>query len=296
MIEQNFIKLYENNFKKNWELPAITDYKETTSYTYGALAEEIARLHVLFSELHLRQGDKIALIGKNHSSWSIVFLATITYGAVIVPILHEFNPESMNELMAHSESKLLFVTESIWEHLDQNKFHIPIVNIPSFSLMQSPDEETAEKFREWKKLFHQRYPQGFKKEDILYPEISNEEVICINYTSGTTGFSKGVMLTANNFAGNVTYAAKLDLLFEGEPHLAFLPMAHAYGCAFDFLYALSVGVHVTLLGIMPTPQNLLKAFEEIKPKLIISVPLIFEKIYKRKILPIVEKPVVKFLL
>jgi long-chain acyl-CoA synthetase len=144
--------------------------------------------------------------------------------------------------------------------------------------------------------FSDLYQGGFTKDDIRYADVSNEEVICINYTSGTTGFSKGVMLTANNFAGNVTYAHKLDLLFNRERNLAFLPMAHVYGCAFDFLYALSAGVHSTLLGVIPTPQNLITALQEVRPTLIITVPLIFEKIYKKKILPIIDKPIVKGLM
>jgi long-chain acyl-CoA synthetase len=145
-------------------------------------------------------------------------------------------------------------------------------------------------------IFRKRYPDGFKKENIKYAEVQNEEVVCLNYTSGTTGFSKGVMITANNFAGNVTYAERLRLLFTGERILAFLPMAHVYGCAFDFLYALSAGVHITLLGAVPSPQNLIKALQEVKPNLIITVPLIFEKIYKKRILPVISKPIVKLLL
>lgn len=296
MIEQNFIRLYEDNFKKNWELPALSDYKEGTTLTYGELAREIARLHLLFTELGIEKGDRISLIGKNHSVWSIVFLATVTYGAVIVPILHEFNPESIEYIIGHSESKVMFVNSTIWESLNQEKIHIPAFEMPSYTLLKSDDENVDGKNTRLDDIFRETYPEGFRREDIRYPAASNEEVVCINYTSGTTGFSKGVMVTANNLAGNVTYAEKLDLLFKGEKHLAFLPMAHVYGCAFDFLYALSAGVHVTLLGIMPTPQNLITAFQEIRPTLIITVPLIFEKIYKKKILPVIEKPIMKVLL
>ena len=293
MIEQNFIQLYENSFRKNWEQPALTDYKENTTYSYGELAREIARLHLLFRELGIEKGDKISLIGKNHSSWSILFMATITYGAVIVPILHEFSPESMQEIITHSDSRLVFVNESIWSKLNKEKIRVPVFEIPHFSLLKSEREEVSEIINSLDDLFTRNYPNGFSKDDIRYADVSNDEVICINYTSGTTGFSKGVMLTANNFAGNVTYAHKLDLLFNGERNLAFLPMAHVYGCAFDFLYALSAGVHSTLLGVIPSPQNLISALQEVKPTLIMSVPLIFEKIYKKKILPIIDKPIVK---
>lgn len=248
MIQQNFIQLYEDSFKKNWDLPALTDYNENTTYSYGELAREIARLHLLFKELGIEKGDKISLIGKNHSSWSILFMATITYGAVIVPILHEFNPESMEEIIAHSDSRLVFVNESLWSKLKQEQINVPVLEIPTFSLLKSDNDKVKDVMDSLDNHFSDLYQGGFTKDDIRYADVSNEEVICINYTSGTTGFSKGVMLTANNFAGNVTYAHKLDLLFNRERNLAFLPMAHVYGCAFDFLYALSAGVHSTLLG------------------------------------------------
>lgn len=296
MTLQNFIKIYEESFSKYWEYPALTNYKDRETLTYGQLAEEIARLHLLFEELEIKKGDKIALIGKNHSSWCATFLATFTYGAVIVPILHEFNAESMEHIIMHSESKLVFLEDKIWADMNQDKIDLPFFSIPSFSLLKGSDEKTKAAAKRIDKLIEEKYPDGFKKEDIVYAEVDNDEVICLNYTSGTTGNSKGVMLTANNYAGNVTYAHTLQLLFPGERDLAFLPMAHAYGCAFDFLYAMSNGVHVTLLDVIPSPQNLVKAFQEIKPHIIITVPLIFEKIYKRRILPIIERPSMKVLL
>lgn len=295
MIQQNFIKLYEDSFKKNWDLPALTDYKEGTSYTYGELVREIAKLHLLFSELGIEKGDKISLVGKNHSSWSIVFMATITYGAIIVPILHEFAPESITHIIRHSDSKLLFINNSLWNILPAENVTIPVFEIPAFSLLKG-DDATKDKVNFLDEIFSRRYPEGFTKEDIQYADLPNEEVVCLNYTSGTAGFCKGVMITANNFAGNVTYGKKLRLLFTGERTLAFLPMAHVYGCAFDFLYALSVGVHITLLGVIPTLQNLIHALQEVKPKLIITVPLTLEKIYKKKVLPVIDKPIVKVLL
>lgn len=296
MIEQNFIKLYEESFKNNWDLPALTDYKVNTSYSYGELSREIASLHILFSELNIQKGDKIALIGKNHSSWSILFMATVTYGAVIVPILHEFNTESMEHIIEHSDSKLLFINNSIWERINKENIKIPVFKIPSFSLIYSNDLNEQKLKEKAEQIFNIKYPNGFTKDDISYAEVNNDDVVCINYTSGTTGFSKGVMITANNFAGNITYAGKLDLLFRGDRVLAFLPMAHVYGCAFDFLYALSAGVHITLLGVAPTPHNLINALKEVRPNIIITVPLIFEKIYKKKIMPVICQPVMKVLL
>ena len=295
MIEQNFIKIYESSFKTNWELPALTNYKDGDTLKYKHLAEEIAYLHLLFEKTGLREGDKIALIGKNHSAWCTVFLATITYGAVIVPILHEFPADGIRSIVEHSESKCLFVNDTIWATLDHSKFNQPVFTIPSFNLLQG-DKTTRNIAENLPKEFNGRYPQGFSQKYIRYAEVDNSRLVCLNYTSGTTGNSKGVMLSANNLAGNITYAGKLDLLFKGEKDLAFLPMAHAYGCAFDFLYALSVGVHVTLLDVIPTPDNLVQALKKVKPNLIITVPLIFEKIYKKKILPKINKPAMKILL
>lgn len=295
MIQQNFIKLYEESFKKNWELPALTDYKEASSYTYGELAREIAKLHLLFAELEIEKGDKISLVGKNHSSWSILFMATITYGAVIVPILQEFSPDSIEHIILHSDSKLVFINSSLWQKVPGKQINVPVFDMPAFSLLKG-DEAVEASLKSLDDTFSRNYPGGFGKENINYADVPNDDVICLNYTSGTTGFSKGVMITANNFAGNVTYAERLRLLFTGERILAFLPMAHVYGCAFDFLYALSAGVHITLLGVIPTPQNLIKALQEVKPNLIITVPLIFEKIYKKRILPVISKSFVKLLL
>lgn len=296
MIDQNFIKIYEESFKKYWAQPALTDYKDKNSLTYGQLAHEIARIHLMLEELGIEKGDKVALIGKNHSTWSLVFLTTITYGAVIVPILHEFNAESMHHIIEQSDSKCAFINDTIWTTLDHDKISVPSVSIPNFDLLKSNNQLHTDLMKRVDSKFNEKYPNGFVKDNIRYAEVDNSEVVCINYTSGTTGFSKGVMLTANNYAGNVTYAHTLELLHPGEKDLAFLPMAHAYGCAFDFLYALSNGVHVTLLDVIPSPMNLVKAFQEIKPNIIITVPLIFEKIYKKKILPIIEKPAVKVLL
>lgn len=296
MIQQNFVKIYEESFNKNWDLPALTNYKDSETLSYGMLAREIARLHILFEEIGIEKGDKIALIGKNHTTWSTVFLATFTYGAVIVPILHEFNPESMEHIIIHSESKCVFIEDKIWQELNHDKIDLPFFSIPSFTLIKGDDEKIKDAAGRFNNLIDEKYPNGFTKEDIKYAQVDNDEVVCLNYTSGTTGNSKGVMLTANNYAGNVTYAHTLELLLHGERDLAFLPMAHAYGCAFDFLYALSNGVHVTLLDVIPSPQNLIKAFQEVKPHIIITVPLIFEKIYKNRILPIIEKPIMKLLL
>lgn len=296
MIPQNFIKLYENSLREHWELPALSDYKEGTRITYADLSQKIARMHVLFDKMGIERGDKIALVGKNHSEWCTVFLATITYGAVIVPVLVYFHPDGIMNILEHSESKLVFINESIWNQLAKEKIAIPVIEIPSYRLLKSDDDVLCKIIRDWDSLFEKKYPNGFRKEHVAYPEIDNSEVICLNYTSGTRGFCRGVMLTANNFAGNVMFADTVKLLFEGERNLAFLPLAHAYGCTFDFLYPLSEGVHVTLLDAIPSFRNLVKALQKIKPHIIITVPLTFENIYNRNILPLINKPLMKFLL
>jgi long-chain acyl-CoA synthetase len=296
VIPQNFIKLYENSLREHWELPALSDYKEETRITYADLSQKIARIHVLFDKIGIERGDKIALVGKNHSEWCTVFLATITYGAVIVPVLVYFHPDGIMNILEHSESKLVFINESIWNQLAKEKITIPVIEIPSYSLLKSDDDVLCKIIRDWDSLFEKKYPNGFRKEHVAYPEIDNSEVICLNYTSGTRGFCRGVMLTANNFAGNVMFADTVKLLFEGERNLAFLPLAHAYGCTFDFLYPLSEGVHVTLLDAIPSFRNLVKALQKIKPHIIITVPLTFENIYNRNILPLINKPLMKFLL
>lgn len=301
MIEQNFIKLYENSFKNNWDLPALSDYSEKSTLLYKDLAKEIARIHILLSEANIKKGDKIALVGKNNIPWCVAYLATITYGGIIVPILQDFHPSSIQHIINHSDATLLFVQDSIWDSLDEGEMpEIKAVfstNDLSFKCIFEQNGTRLSKLSSsLDNMMHTKYPNGFDKEDISYAEIDNSEVVLINYTSGTTGFSKGVMLTANNLAGNVTYAHYLELLFRGQNIVSFLPLAHAYGCAFEFLYSLTEGSHTTLLGKSPAPKILSQALSEVKPYLIISVPLIIEKIYKKAILPKIEKPAIKMAL
>ena len=299
MIKENFIKLYENSFKENWELPCFTDYGEGITYTYGEVAEEIAKLHLLFHHCSLRRGDKIAVIGKNNSRWCIAYMATITYGAVVVPILQDFNPEDVHHIVNHSESVFLFTSDSIWETLEEEKLNElrGVFSLTDFRCLHQRDGETVQKFiKHMDATIHEVYPRGFGKENIEYTTLSNDKVMLLNYTSGTTGFSKGVMLTGNNLAGNVTFGIRTELLKRGDNVLSFLPLAHAYGCAFDFLTATAVGTHVTLLGKTPSPKILMKAFEEVRPNLIITVPLVIEKIYKNVIQPLINKKGMKWAL
>lgn len=299
MIKENFIKLYENSFKENWDLPYYTDYGEDNAFTYGQVAEEIAKLHLLFQHCSLRRGDKISIIGKNTSRWCIAYMATITYGAIVVPILQDFKPNDVHHIVNHSESTFLFVSDNIWENLEEEALGNlrAVFSLTDYRCLHQRDGETIQKFmRNIDTAMKKAYPKGFQKENIIYTELSNDKVMLFNYTSGTTGFSKGVMLTGNNLAGNVTFGIRTGLLKKGEKVLSFLPLAHAYGCAFDFLTATAVGTHVTLLGKTPSPKILMKAFEEVKPNLIITVPLVIEKIYKNVIQPLINKRSMKWAL
>lgn len=299
MIKENFVKLYESSFRENWRLNCLSDYGEDTNFTYGQVAEEIARLHILFRSCHIGQDDKVAIIGKNNTHWCIAFLATVTYGAVVVPILQDFSQYDVQHIVNHSDSVFLFTSDSIWEHLEEDS--IPGVrgafSLTDFRCLYQRDGETIQKtVKHLDETMKKKYPNGFSREDVVYGDIPNDKLALINYTSGTTGFSKGVMLSGNSLAGNVTYGLRSQLLRRAENDLAFLPLAHAYGCAFDFLTAVAAGTHVTLLGKTPSPKILLKAFSEIKPNIIITVPLVIEKIYKNIILPSINKKPMKMAL
>ena len=292
MIQENFIKIYEKSFQENWDLPALTDYGKETSFTFGQMAEEIARIHLLFRECQVRRGDKVALIGKDSARWCIAYMAVITYGAIIVPILQDFNPNDVHHIINHSESVFLFVSDRIWDSMEEDRIEEVrgVFSLSDFRCLHQRDGENIQKIlKTMDELMAETYPKGFRKEDIVYAELENDKVIELNYTSRTTGFSKGVMLTGNNLAGNVTYARTLDLLFRGEREICFLPLAHAYSCAFNLLVPMAFGVHVYLLGKVPSPKILMKAFEEVKPNLILMVPLILEKIYKKMIQPQLSK-------
>ena len=296
MIDQNFVELYEKSFKHNWNLPALTNYSENITYSYKDLATEIASLHLFFEKAKVKKGDKIALIGRNNILWCSVYLATMSYGAVIVPILQDFHPDNIHHIVNHSESKLLFVSDHIWENLDESE--IPdIKGVFSISNLRCLYQEKNESFdvvlQNLKNLMSEKYPKGYSADDIKYDKVENPAVVLINYTSGTTGFSKGVMLTGNNMAGNITFAGTINVLNRKETIVSFLPLAHAYGAAFEFLYSLTAGAHTVLLGKTPSPKILLQAFADYRPNLIVTVPLIIEKIYKKMILPQLEKPVVK---
>ena len=297
--EENLIKIYENSFRKNWDLEAVTDYGTSVTLTYGQMAERIACLHLLFERVGIQENDRIAVMGKNNSNWVTTYLATVTYGAVIVPILQDFKANDAIHIINHSESKLLFITDQIWENIDVEQ--VPdlqaVISLNTMDLIVAglPKTQAVDKLT-IEELFAEKYPNGFTKDDVQYIERSNAELASINYTSGTTGFSKGVMTPANALAGNIIFGLTTKLVYPGCRHVAFLPLAHAYGCAFDFLACLAAGGHTYLIGRTPSPKILMKAFAEVKPTVILSVPLILEKIYKKMIQPQISKKPVSWVL
>ncbi len=299
MMKENTIKIFEQSFINNWELPALSDYNTKKTQTYGDFARNTARLHLLFNKIGIVPGDRIALIGKNTPSWVNVFIATITYGAVIVPILQEFNPHDAQHIINHSESKMLFVSNGIWENLDFDgmKNIESVISLDSHELLAQKEGKDVDKaLAEIDADMQQAYPNGFGPADVHYPEVPNDRLMVINYTSGTTGYSKGVMISGNNLSGNIVYGINSQLHRRGTRCVSFLPLAHAYGCAFDMLAPLAVGAHITLLGRIPSPKILVKAMNEVKPNLVICVPLVLEKIYSKMIVPMISKGMLRWAL
>lgn len=301
MLKENLLEIYAKSFHDNWSLPALTDYISKETITYEDFARRIARIHLFYEQCGIQKGDKIALMGKNTTTWVTVFMATVTYGAVIVPVLQDFNPQDAQHIINHSDAVMLFVTPGIWESFEYEKLpNIKSVISLDTRLVLAEKEEnegaTEKIIQNLSNEFAKRYPNGFGRKDIKYPTIPNNSLAVINYTSGTTGFSKGVMLTLNNLCGNVVYGINSRLHYQGSRCLSFLPLAHAYGCAFDMLTPLAIGTHVHLFGKIPSPKLLLKAMSEIRPNLVICVPLILEKIYRKQIVPMITKQTMRWAL
>ena len=295
----NFIKLYEKSFRRNAELPALSLYGEQGKMSYLRLAANIARAHILFQNLGLRRGDRVALYAKDSDVWVEAFMAVITYGATVVPVLPDFTPEDATNILNHCEAKLLLAGDQLFDKLDFKKLkHVEaVLSLIKPGMLAAKDP--AKVVRLLERLgddFQKMYPQGFTADDIHYRQVDNNSVIVLNYTSGTTGFSKGVMLTGWNLAGNVVFGLRSGLHFTRSRVLTFLPLAHAYGCAFDMLTPLAAGSHITVLGRTPSPAVLLGAFAEVKPHLILCVPLVLEKIYRKRILPAMSEPKVRRML
>ena len=297
MLEERFVNMLETNIKDSWDLPAISNYEGPTK-TYGQMAEKIVWLHYIFEKNHIKKGDKIAVIGKNSMNWAITYLATISYGAVIVPILPDFKAEDVQHIVNHSDSVLFFTANSIYEELDESQLINveAIFSLEDFSLLHHKKSNIVEVVEKAQDEYLNKFDGSLSADKFKLPHIKNDELAAIVYTSGTTGFSKGVMLPHNSISANIRYAQNNIPLKRGDRIVSFMPLAHSYGCAFEFLFPLSIGCHVTFLSKIPSPKIIVKAFQDVRPQLILSVPLIIEKIYKKQIAPAISKPPVKQML
>lgn len=296
MIKERLIGYIEQSIRQNWSIEALSNYKEK-GYTYQQIAEHILKLHIFFKYAGIREGDKIALVGRNSANWCMVYLATVTYGAVIVPILPDFKPVDLVNLINHSDSTILFVDDKIFESLDLSK--LPqikaSISVDTLKMINSPDPVVRDSFTNMPAKYAETYP-SLNPENVKFSDITNDKPAVISYTGGTTGFSKGVVLSHNSLAANVRFAQNNMPLKPGDPLVSFLPLAHTYGCAFEFLFPFTYGCHITILSKTPSPQIIIQAFKEIKPRLILSVPLVIEKVFKKQIIPVISKPHMKIML
>ena len=295
----SFNEALSQSVKNNWNRNSMSDYGEVT-FQYKDVARIIAKLHILYEEAGIKKGDKIALCGRNQSRWGIAFLATMTYGAIVVPILPDFHPEQIHQITNHSESKLLFVSDQIRKKINPKEMPnlIGILGTEDYQVVYSENERVINARQNLNKLFGEKYPDSFRPEHISYHKDEREELAMINYTSGTTSNSKGVMIPYRAIWSNVEFGyEKLgDELKPGDQILSMLPMAHMYGLAFEFIYEFTRGIHVNFLTKMPTPAILLKALSDIKPRIIICVPLILEKIVRKAVLPKIKDPKIRILM
>ncbi|MBF1429718.1 AMP-binding protein [Hoylesella nanceiensis] len=295
-----FNSLIEQSIIKNWELDALTDYKGAT-LQYRDVARKIEKLHIIFQNSGIGKGDKIAICGRNSSNWAVVFLATLTYGAVAVPILHEFMPDQVHNIVNHSEAKLLFVGDMVAPTIQEEEMpHLEgILFIPDFSVLVSRSEKLTYAREHLNEIFGHKYPKYFRQEHVNYhKEESPEELLLINYTSGTTGFSKGVMIPARALWSNYDFATGVlgDKVSRGDNIISILPMAHMYGMMFEFLFEFLIGCHIYFLTRIPSPAIIAQAFAEVKPAVIIAVPLVIEKIIRKKVFPKIQNNLMKLLL
>ena len=291
-------KLYQEAFKKNWDRPAISNYHGETLH-YKDVARRMEKLHIMFEECGLQKGDKVAICSRNQANWAVTFLAIMTYGAVPVPLLHEFKSANIHHLVNHSEAKILFVDDVIWEGLTETEMpdlHA-IIQVNTFKILFAADEKIVDAKTHLNELFGRKYPEAFTPDCLDYYEDSEDELAVINYTSGTSGFSKGVMIPYRAILSNLQFGKKvLPQLDSKSKVVSMLPCAHMYGLMFEVLYELSVGCHVHFLSRLPSPKIIMQALAEVKPNIVIAVPLVIEKIYKSKVKPILEKEGIKFLM
>ena len=296
--DKSFIGYIEQSIVRNWDRDALTDYKGAT-LQYKDVARKIAKFHIVLQNAGIQPGDKIAVCGRNSAHWAVTFLATITYGAVIVPILHEFKADNIHNIVNHSEAKLLFVGDQAWENLNEDRMPglMGVVLLTDFTPVVCRDPRLMEAFEHRNAIYGQRYPKNFRPEHIRYRhEESPEELTIINYTSGTTGYSKGVMLPYRSIRSNVDYCFEMRPIQAGDHIVSMLPLGHVFGMVYDFLYGICAGAHLYFLTRMPSPKIIEQSFAEIKPRIISCVPLIVEKIIKKNILPRVDNTIGKLLL
>ena len=293
MTKHYFTRLQES-INANWDRPCLCNFRGE-EFTYGAFATNIAKLHLLYENVGLKKGDKVALCAKNSARWGVAFFSANTYEAVVVPILADFNPDSVNSLVDHSESLVLFTDTDIWKKLDITKMPTvkAVVSTADFRLLYAADEKIQKANDELDALFAEKYPNGFSAADVNYPVDNDKELAIINYTSGTTSAPKGVMLRYECVSENVAFGQKRLPAYPGDTIVSMLPMAHMYGMMFELIYPICGGATVYYLGKTPTPALLLGAMAQVKPYLVITVPLVMEKIFKSKVAPVVNKPVMK---
>lgn len=297
MLSERFVDYIEKSLKKNKDITALSDYKGE-SFTYAEITVQILKFHLLFEKHGIKQGDKIALLGKNSARWCTGYLSAVTYGAVIVPILPDFKPDDIHTIINHSDSVLLLCADNIFQELEIQKMPLlkTVISLNDFQPLYTTDNTLKDTIISADILFKAKYPTGISTGNFSFPSITNDQLAVISYTSGTTGFSKGVMLSHNSLTANVRFAQNNMPLKPGDSIVSFLPLAHTYGCAFEFLFPFSIGCHVTILTKTPSPPVIIQAFQEIQPALVLSVPLVIEKIYKKKLLPVISKPLMKVLL
>ena len=296
-LEQSFIALIEQSIKTNWYLNALTDYKGIT-LQYRDVARKIEKIHILLENAGIEKGDKIAICGRNSAHWTVTYLAVITYGAVVVPILHEFKADQVHNIVNHSEARLLFVGDQIWENLNEAAMpHLEgIIELKDFGVPVSRSEKLAYARDHLNEIFGHKFPCRFRPDDISYEKEKSEDLAIINYTSGTTGYSKGVMLPYRSILSNVLCCKEKIGLKAGDSVVSMLPLGHVFGMTFDFLYGFTAGAHLWFLTRMPSPKIIAESFAEIRPRVIACVPLIVEKIFKKNILPKVDNKLGKLLL
>lgn len=297
-MENRFLGLIETSIKNHWDLPAFSDYEGHT-YHYKDVARRIEKFHIILEHAGIKKGDKVALVGRNSSNWAICFFGILAYGAVAVPILHDFKPDNIHHIVNHSESKAVLAANSNWENMNDAK--MPDVKLfmmlDNFSVIKSKNKETFTVRERINEYFGKKYPRSFTSADVKYHVEKPEELAVLNYTSGTTSFSKGVMIPYRSLWSNTQYAYdNIPFIHAGDNFVCMLPMAHMYGLAFEILNGINKGCHIHFLTRTPSPKIIAESFMNIKPTLILAVPLIIEKIIKSKVFPELEKPLTRFLL